>query len=173
MDLAAVVLAAGAGTRLRPLTHFLPKALCPVGTRPLVDGAVERLRAVSGAVAVNVHHGWTLLAAHLAALPVHISLEERPLGAAGALGRLRPWIAGRAVLVTNADTWPPGDLGELVDDWNGEHVRLLCSRWERAGISGRCATSGPRCCPGMWYQDCPTSLPACVCVSGTSEGSSN
>lgn len=40
--LAAVVLAAGAGTRLRPLTTILPKALCPVGNVALVDLAIDR-----------------------------------------------------------------------------------------------------------------------------------
>ena len=138
MDLAAVVLAAGAGTRLRPLTRFLPKALCPVGGRPLVDGAVERVCAVTDAVAVNVHHGRALLVAHLTALPVpvHISVEERVHGAAGALGRLRSWIAGRAVLISNADTWQPGDLGELVDHWDGQRARLLCARVEADGDFG-------------------------------------
>ena len=42
-DLVAVVLAAGAGTRLRPLTDVRPKALCTVGGRPLLDLALERV----------------------------------------------------------------------------------------------------------------------------------
>src|SRR5581483_10806569 len=50
-----IVLAAGAGTRLRPLTELLPKALCPVGNRPLLDFALDRLRTVTDEVAVNVH----------------------------------------------------------------------------------------------------------------------
>ena len=40
-SLAAVVLAAGAGTRLAPLTSVRPKALCPVGDRPLLDAALD------------------------------------------------------------------------------------------------------------------------------------
>ena len=40
-----VVLAAGAGTRLRPLTDLRPKALCPVANRPLVDWALDRVAA--------------------------------------------------------------------------------------------------------------------------------
>src|SRR5690349_11462357 len=106
---AAVVLAAGAGTRLRPLTLVRPKPLCPVGDRPLVDWAVERAGALVGAaaaVAVNVHHGRALLEPHLAALGVHVSVEEgEALGTAGALGQLRPWLDGRAVVVLNGDTW--------------------------------------------------------------------
>ena len=58
---AGVVLAAGAGTRLRPLTDLRPKALCPVGGRPLVDLALDRLAAEVGGLgpqwlAVNAHH---------------------------------------------------------------------------------------------------------------------
>jgi NDP-sugar pyrophosphorylase family protein len=124
-EVAGVVLAAGAGTRLRPLTLLRPKALCPVGGRPLVDLAVERVAGVTGAVAVNVHHGREQLEAHLAGR-VHVSVEERAaLGTAGALGHLRDWLGGRAALVVNADTWCPAPLDPLLDGWDGERVRIL------------------------------------------------
>ena len=119
-----VVLAAGRGTRLRPLTRIRPKALCPVGNVPLVDLALERLRPAVDAVAVNLHHGRRTLDAHLAP-DVHRSVEEQPLGTAGALGRLRPWIDGRGVLVVNADAWCPGALDTFAAGWDGERIRLL------------------------------------------------
>src|SRR5688500_9870847 len=50
-----VVLAAGEGRRLRPLTELLPKPLCPVANRPLFDIALERVRTVADLVAANVH----------------------------------------------------------------------------------------------------------------------
>ena len=82
--LVGVVLAAGRGTRLRPLTRLRPKALCPVGNVPLVDLALERVRPAVAAVAVNLHHGRRALDAHLPA-DVHRSVEEHgPLGTAGA-----------------------------------------------------------------------------------------
>ena len=85
--LAGVVLAAGAGTRLRPLTRLRPKALCPVANVPLVDLALERVRPAVEAVAVNVHHGRAALEAHLADAAVHVSVEEgEALGTGGALG---------------------------------------------------------------------------------------
>jgi NDP-sugar pyrophosphorylase family protein len=124
-DLVAVVLAAGSGTRLRPLTLLRPKALCPVGNVPLVDLAIERARSVVADVAVNVHHGRAVMEAHLGAR-VHLSVEEdEVLGTAGALGRLRPWVDGRAALVVNADAWCPGSLEGFVHGWDGERVRLL------------------------------------------------
>jgi NDP-sugar pyrophosphorylase family protein len=120
-----VVLAAGRGTRLRPLTRLRPKALCPVGNVPLVDLALDRLRPAVDEVAVNLHHGRRTLDAHLPP-DVHRSIEEvQPLGTAGALGLLRPWIAGRGVVVVNADAWCPGSLAPFVEGWDGERIRLL------------------------------------------------
>lgn len=111
--LAAVVLAAGAGTRLRPLTEILPKALCPVGNVALVDLAIDRVRPLTPRIAVNVHHGRALLEAHLAGR-VHVSVEEPDvLGTAGALGQVRDWIDGRATVVVNADAWHRIDLSVL------------------------------------------------------------
>lgn len=132
--LAGVVLAAGAGTRLQPLTSLRPKALCPVDNVPLVDLALAKVAAVTGAIAVNVHHGRALLESHLAlvAPDVHQSIEaEQALGTAGALGHLRDWIAGRDVLVVNADAWHRADLGRFAADWDRERVRLLVVRDER------------------------------------------
>ena len=124
-EIAGVVLAAGAGTRLRPLTFERPKAMCPVGNRPLVDWAIERVTPHVGSVAVNAHGSQRLLVAHVQDR-VHVSVEEGDrLGTAGALGRLAPWIAGRHVLVHNADSFLDSDLGELLDGWTGEHPRLL------------------------------------------------
>jgi CTP:molybdopterin cytidylyltransferase MocA len=124
-DIAGVVLAAGAGTRLRPLTFERPKALCPVGNRPLVDWALDRVTPYVGPVAVNAHESQPLLVSHLEGR-VHLSVEEdERLGTAGALGRLARWIDGRHVLVHNADAFLDGDLDALLDGWTGEHPRLL------------------------------------------------
>lgn len=129
--LAGIVLAAGAGTRLRPLTWYRAKALCPVGNVPLVDSALQRVAALCGsgpdALAVNVHHHREQLEGHLDGR-VHLSIEaERALGTAGALGHARDWIAGRAAVVVNADTWTRDGIEALVDGWDGERVRLLLS----------------------------------------------
>src|SRR5829696_7772412 len=133
---AGVVLAAGAGRRLRPLSDVRPKALCTVATRPLLDWAVERLRPYthgSADTAVNAHAHLDQMRAWLSGHDVHASVEPgEARGTAGALGLLRDWIDGRAVLLTNADAWYPPEASQVVADlvagWDGERPRLLCTR---------------------------------------------
>lgn len=124
-SLVAVVLAAGAGTRLQPLTFVRPKPLCPVNNVALVDHALGKARAFCDEIAVNVHHGRTAMEDHLDGR-MHLSIEEPgPLGTAGALGNLRDWIGGRDALVMNADTWHGDDLAGLLDGWDRGRIRLL------------------------------------------------
>jgi NDP-sugar pyrophosphorylase family protein len=129
--LAGVALAAGAGTRLRPLTLERPKPLCPVGGRALLDWSLEHLEGCvgPGAVAVNAHHMADQIVEHLDRRvghpATHLSLEQRPLGTAGAIGQLRSWLDGRSALVLNADTWHRADLAAFAAGWDGERVRVL------------------------------------------------
>ncbi|MCU1678864.1 MAG: hypothetical protein JWM93_3622 [Frankiales bacterium] len=93
---------------------------------PLIDHAIARIQAVTPAVAVNVHYLREQLEEHLSGSPVHVSVEEpEALGTAGALGKLRPWLDGRDVLVTNGDTWHERGLAPFTDRWDHERVRLL------------------------------------------------
>jgi len=156
-EIVGVVLAAGAGTRLRPLTRLRPKAMCPVANRPLVDWALERAGTAGlGRVAVNVHHGRQSLESHLhririhdagstaplLGVPLHVSVEHREaLGTAGALGRLRSWIDGAGTLVLNADAWSPGSLADFVAGWDRERVRLLVVGSDRLEPSSRIAAA--------------------------------
>ena len=69
---------------------------------------------------------------------VHVSVEEdERLGTAGALGRLRPWIAGRHVLVHNADSLVDDDLAALLDGWDGVRPRLLVRTEDHDSDFGR------------------------------------
>ncbi|GIJ77857.1 mannose-1-phosphate guanylyltransferase [Micromonospora phaseoli] len=131
-----MVLAAGEGTRLRPLTERVPKALCPVGNVPLLDRALARLAGLGltgpGTVAVNACYLGDQVVQQVGGR-AHLSVEPgSPLGTAGGVGNLRDWIAGRGVLVGNADAYladpalPPGpDIAALLHGWDGDSVRLL------------------------------------------------
>jgi mannose-1-phosphate guanylyltransferase len=113
-------LAAGAGTRLLPLTRVTPKPLLAPAGRPLVDLAVEALQAAGATrVVVNAHHGAELLVAELAGRPgVEVLVEPALLGTGGGLvnaarlGRLGQ--GDDPVLVTAADhVVTPADLAAL------------------------------------------------------------
>jgi NDP-sugar pyrophosphorylase family protein len=157
-DVAGVVLAAGAGRRLAPITDVAPKALCPVGGRPLVDHALDRLGPFGAAAAVNAHHGADRLVAHLGDR-AHVSVEAGVArGTAGALGVLAPWVDGRDVLVTNADAWFAGpiDLAGFVAGWDRVNSRLLCIETGRAADFGTLRYCGVALLPAGVVAALPT-----------------
>jgi N-acetyl-alpha-D-muramate 1-phosphate uridylyltransferase len=123
-SLAAVVLAAGAGSRLSPLTFERPKPLCPVGGTPMIERGIVACRSVGADVAVNLHHGATAMRSHLGDR-VHLSEEPSLLGTGGAIGNLRAWIDGRPLLVVNADVVTDADLSALLAGWDGERIRAV------------------------------------------------
>jgi CTP:molybdopterin cytidylyltransferase MocA len=137
----AVILAAGRGVRLRPLTDIAPKPLCPVGNVPLLGRALDAAAEVTGDVAVNAHYLAEQVAAYVGDR-AHVSYEAEPLGTAGALGNLKPWIGGRDVLVLNGDAYRPGSLRDFVEGWDGERVRLLVVRDPGRGDFGEWRYAG-------------------------------
>ena len=148
------MLAAGLGTRLRPLTQLRPKALCPVDNVALVDHGIARLRPHVGAIAVNAHHHAEQMAAHLADGDFHLSVEEaEPLGTAGAIGQLRAWIDGRAVAVTNGDAWHPGSVDPLFEGWDGSTLRLLVTHDPARGDFGEWRFAGTSLMPWETARD--------------------
>jgi mannose-1-phosphate guanylyltransferase len=120
--LKSMVLAAGLGTRLRPLTHEIPKPLATVCDVPLFDAAV-RLCVKSGAVdlAVNTHHLNDVMSkyaqetfANLGARSLFISHETTILGTGGALSAIKDWWGEALLLVYNGDILSGIPLDELV-----------------------------------------------------------
>ncbi len=132
----ALVLAAGRGERLRPLTLACPKPLLPVAGRPLVEWTLERLRALRvEAAALNLHHLGAAIRARLGdawrGLPLVYSEEHELLGTGGALPPLADFFAGAAAaLLVNGDSlcrWPFERLLE-VHRRRGAAVTLLVHR---------------------------------------------
>jgi mannose-1-phosphate guanylyltransferase len=117
----AFLLAAGLGTRLRPLTDHIPKCLLPIGGRTLIDIWLDALdHAGVEEVLVNVHHHAELVTAHLTARgrrpAVRITWEPQLRGSAGTLRDHREWVAGDDFfLAINADNLTDFDLRTLID----------------------------------------------------------
>jgi mannose-1-phosphate guanylyltransferase len=116
----AFLLAAGLGTRLRPVTDRTPKCLLPIGDRVLLDIWLDALAAVGvDEVLVNLHHLAPVVRAHLAGRTggpaVRPAEEPVLLGSAGTLLAHREFVAGEEMfLAVNADNLTDFDLGRLV-----------------------------------------------------------
>src|ERR1017187_625870 len=89
----AMVLAAGYGTRLKPLTDRMPKPLVPVAGKPMIACALDKLRAHGiQEIVINVSHHKEQLITYLSArknLAVKISEEAEPLETGGGLKKAR------------------------------------------------------------------------------------
>lgn len=144
----AMVLAAGLGTRMRPLTDDRPKALVEVAGRALIDHVLDRLAAVGVERAVvNVHWFADRLEAHLKARgrgPDIVISDERAelLETGGGLKKARPLLGDDPVFVANIDSvWiDRGDaIGDLIRLWDPDRMDaalLLARREGSIGFEG-------------------------------------
>jgi len=115
----AMVLAAGLGTRMRPLTDKLPKPLVAVGGKPLINHVLDRLAAVEVETAVvNVHHLADQLEQHLQPrrTPKIVISDERDavLGTGGGVAKALPLLGPAPFFLVNSDTlWIDGVKSNL------------------------------------------------------------
>ena len=132
----AMVLAAGIGSRMRPLTDHLPKPLIPVGGKPLIDHTLDRLAQAGITTAVvNVHHYADLLEAHLNLRRTpRVSISDERVGlldSAGGIAHALPLLGEGPILVANIDNiWIERGrpaLQTLMDGWDPEimDIRIL------------------------------------------------
>jgi MurNAc alpha-1-phosphate uridylyltransferase len=148
----AMVLAAGLGTRLRPITDTMPKPLVPVAAKPMIDYGLDALAdaGVTRAV-VNVHHFADRMEAHLAAYPrldILISDERAALmNSGGGLKQGLALLSPGIVFVMNADLFwigekpgVPSNLDRLAGFFDPAtmDMALLCVPLERTtGHNGK------------------------------------
>ena len=117
----AFLLAAGLGTRLRPITNTTPKCMLVIDDRPLLDIWLDAFDAAGvDEVLVNLHHLPEVVCQHLAvrAAPpsVRTVFEPELLGSAGALVANRSWVEDEEFFLTcNADNLTDFDLRSLID----------------------------------------------------------
>lgn len=135
-----MVMAAGVGSRMRPLTDDRCKALVEVGGRALIDWMLDRLDAAGvSTVVVNVHHFADRLECHLARReggPEIVISDERDglLETGGGLVKAAPLLGDEPIFTANIDAlWMdegPGELGRLAAGFDPEAMdfRLLLAR---------------------------------------------
>jgi len=104
----AMILAAGFGTRMKPITDHTPKPLIPLNGRPLIDHALDRLVAAGvKRVVVNTHYKADMIAAHLKGrhdVAIELSHEKTLLDTGGGVKKALPHL-GEAFYVLNADVF--------------------------------------------------------------------
>ena len=143
----AMVLAAGLGTRLKPVTDTLPKPLVQVDNRALIDHSLDRLEAVGvGEVVVNTHYLAEQLQAHLSGRksPVlQISHEDDLLDTGGGIAKALPLLGNDPFLAVNADAFwlngPYDALQRMAHTWDDDTMDgllLLHSTVEAYGYTG-------------------------------------
>lgn len=120
-ELKAMILAAGYGTRLRPYTDTLPKALHPVAGRPMIHYPLLWLRRWGfREVIVNTHYLAEMIERELGdgsglGIRIRYSREEVLLGTGGGIGRARTLVGRSPMIVLNADTIVNVDLERLLE----------------------------------------------------------
>lgn len=130
----AMVLAAGLGTRMRPITDTLPKPLVEIAGRTLLDRGLDALAGAGVEKAVvNVHHLSAMIAAHVAGYTkprIIISDEsDRLLDSAGGIVRALPELGPDPFYILNADTFwierGTPELERLAATWDDARMDIL------------------------------------------------
>ena len=121
----AFLLAAGVGSRLRPITDTVPKCMVAIDGRPLIDIWLDAFDAAGiDEILVNLHHLPDVVRSHLAARTgpprIRTVFEPELLGSAGTLAANRNWIGeDEMFLACNADNLTDFDLRSLIDEHRG------------------------------------------------------
>ncbi|MDI6892521.1 MAG: NDP-sugar synthase [Actinomycetota bacterium] len=117
----AMILAAGLGTRLRPLSYERPKALFPVANRPVIEFVVRLLKRHGfNDLVINLHYLPNRIVEYLGdgsvlGMKIDYSFEEELLGTAGALRKARKYLGEETFLVINCDVLTDVDLSRALE----------------------------------------------------------
>lgn len=128
-----MVLAAGLGLRMRPITEKMPKALVSVAGRTLIDRAIDHLAAAGvGKVVVNLHHLGAMVERHLkhrTAPEIVFSHEPERLETGGGVANVLPLLGSGPFFVANSDVlWlngPTSALERMMERWNDQTMDAL------------------------------------------------
>jgi len=136
-----MILAAGRGERLRPLTDRTPKPLIPVAGKSMLDRSIERLQAHGvRRIVVNVHHLGEQIARHLDGRAC-IVREERLLETGGSVKNALPQLGNGPWFILNGDgLWRDGDcpmLQRMEAAWHPDRMDALLLMHPLAHAVGR------------------------------------
>jgi MurNAc alpha-1-phosphate uridylyltransferase len=128
-----MVLAAGLGLRMRPITEKMPKALVPVAGRTLIDRAIDHLAAAGvGKIVVNLHHLGAMVERHLkhrAGPEIVFSHEPERLETGGGVANVLPLLGSGPFFVANSDVlWlngPTSALERMMERWDDQTMDAL------------------------------------------------
>jgi MurNAc alpha-1-phosphate uridylyltransferase len=140
----AMVLAAGYGTRLKPLTDRMPKPLLPVAGKPMIEYALDHLKAYGiQEVVINVSHLKEQLTAYLSSFPgltIKISEETEPLETGGGLKKALPLLGSEPFFTINSDIiWTDereSALERLTRHWDDANMDVLLLTQSQAKAVG-------------------------------------
>ena len=132
---AAMILCAGLGTRLRPLSEWCAKPMVPIGDVPAVEHIARRLRPSFAKLVVNVHHRPADVRAW-AADAIAVSHEPVLLGTAGGIAKAAPLLGEGDVLVWNGDILVDLDVASLVRAHRSDAPLVVVPREGRDGNVG-------------------------------------
>ena len=142
----AMVMAAGIGKRMRPLTATRPKPLVRVAGKALIDHSLDRIEAAGiGHVVVNVHYLADALEAHLAAqkrsFTIAVSDERKQLlETGGGMMKALPLLTGDPILIVNSDNiWTDGPQNSIVNlarHWDDAKMDALLLVIRQASATG-------------------------------------
>ena len=131
MDVKAILVAGGSGTRLLPFTRYTHKTLLPLHRRPIVDYALAFIRR-SGikdiTIVANKFVGQIAqhVGAGLEGENIHYVLEEKPLGVGYALNLARPYVKDSKLMIYFSDNITTADLSSEVKEWTGSADNMGC-----------------------------------------------
>ena len=117
----ALILAAGFGTRLKPLTNELPKPLFPILNLPILEHTLHFLSSQGiKEIAINLHHRPEKIIAYFGdgkgfGVNLHYSKEEEILGTAGGIKKLQSYFQDETFLVINSDVFTDINLNDVLN----------------------------------------------------------
>ena len=138
----ALLMAAGLGTRLRPLTQTTPKPLLPLAGRPVIDHLLEGLVAAGiREISINLHHLGEQLRQHLeasASSDAMLRFTEEPalLETGGTIAAALDWLGDEPFAVINADIFTDFDFARLPTTLGDDLAHLVVTPtpdWREAG----------------------------------------